>query len=226
MKIVVAVRCYNEIHNVERFLKGYSFADEIIVSDGGSDDGSVEALQGRDKVTLLHFGEYIESNGFRWNPDAPHMNFVLDHAKSLKPDWLIFDDFDCVPNSRLREEARFLLEHNLSYPQVNVFRLYMWGDDQYFPAMNNYFSPDYTSLWAWRPDVLNIYADPNQRHGTILGVTDNNLKVETPLCLLHKSWRSDTVQFKMDRYNSVGIAMTHPLQSAGELLSLPEWAHE
>ena len=226
MKIVVAARCYNEIHNVERFLKGYSFADEIVISDGGSTDGSIEALQGRDKVTLLHFGERIEWKGGYWNPDAPHMNFVLDHAKSLKPDWLIFDDFDCVPNANLREQARFLLENNLSYPQVNVFRLYLWGDYQYFPAMNNYFNPDYTSLWAWRPDVLNIYADPSQLHGTILGVSGNNLKVETPLCLLHKSWRSETVQFKMDRYSAVGIAMTHPLQSSGELLPLPEWAHE
>src|SRR5688572_20833692 len=207
MKIVVAVRCYNEAHNVERFLKGYSFADQIVISDGGSDDGTVEMLQGRDKVTLLHFDQYEEHNGFRWNPDHPHMNFVLDYAKSLNPDWLIFDDFDCVPNADLRKDARGILElytESKNVWQVNVFRLYLWGDDQYFPAMNNYFDPNYTSLWAWRPDKQNIYADPSVRHGTLLGLS-YNYKLDTPHCLLHKSWNPETIDQKINKYNSVGL---------------------
>jgi len=225
VKIVVAVRCYNEAHNVERFLKGYSFADEIVVSDGGSDDGSVEMLEGQDKVTLLHFNDFIMRDGFRWNPDHPHMNFVLDYAKSLNPDWLIFDDFDCVPNVFLRDISRVLFEH-CAQPQINVFRLYMWGDDQYFPQMNNYFDPNYTSLWAWQPSKLNISADPSQHHGTIIGVTGDNFKLETPYCLLHKSWHPATIDKKMEKYNSVGIAMSHPLQFAGKPEPLPNWARE
>ena len=226
MKIVVAARCYNEINNVERFLKGYSFADEIVISDGGSDDGSVEALQGRDKVTLLHFDHYIEAGGFRWNEDAPHMNYVLDYAKSLSPDFLLFDDFDCNPNEFLRNKAREILE-NCDQPQINAFRLYLWGDSgKYFPAMNNNFDINYTSLWGWKPKEINIYADPGQKHGTMVGLSGTPRQLETPLCLLHKSWHPDTVQFKMDRYNAVGLAMSHPLQSAGELAPLPEWATE
>lgn len=42
MKIVVAVRCYNELNNIERFVRAYSFADKIIISDGGSTDGSLD----------------------------------------------------------------------------------------------------------------------------------------------------------------------------------------
>lgn len=225
MKIVVAVRCYNEAHNVERFLRGYSFADEIVISDGGSTDGSVEMLTGRDKVTLLRFDQHVVRDGFYWNPDAPHMNYVMDYAKSLNPDWLIFDDFDCVPNMALRQNARSILE-NTDLVQVNVFRLYMWGDSEYFPLMNNYFDPDYTSLWAWQPSKVNISADPGQHHGTIIGTTADNLKLSVPLCLLHKSWNPATIDEKIKKYAAVGIAMSHPKQFAGELLGLPEWAKE
>lgn len=225
MKIVVAVRCYNEAHNVERFLKGYSFADEIVISDGGSTDGTLEMLEGRDKVTLLHFNEYIEVGGFRWNPDAPHMNFVMDYAKSLDPDWLIFDDFDCVPNYLLRGSARTILEETEEV-QVNAFRLYMWGDDQYFPEMNQHFNLDYTSLWAWQPRKIDIHADPSQKHGTIVGATPNNRKLWEFQCLLHKSWNPATVNDKINKYNAVGLAMSHPLQFAGVPQPLPIWAKE
>lgn len=226
MKIVVAARCYNEIRNVERFLKGYSFADEIVISDGGSDDGSVEALQ--DKVTLLHFDGLKESGGVKFNDDAPHMNFVLDYAKSLNPDWLIFDDFDCNPNESLRQNARKFLEYvmqDIVY-QVNVFRLYLWGDDHYFPSMNNYFDSNYTSVWAWRPDKLNIYADPSNNHGTLLGLSADNFKILAPYCLLHKSWNPETVDDKIKKYSVRGIAMNHPLQFAGQPEPLPDWATE
>ena len=45
MKIVVAARCYNNEKHIERFLHGYSFADRIVVSDGGSTDNSIQLLK-------------------------------------------------------------------------------------------------------------------------------------------------------------------------------------
>jgi len=228
MKIVVAVRCYNEINNIERFLRGYDFADQIVVSDGGSTDSSVDLLevykmQAPLKIKLLNFSEQETVGDQTWNPDAPHMNYVLDAAKELKPDWLIFDDMDDVPNRLLRENARAILE-KCDKPQVNAFRLYMWGDDEYFPSMNQNFSPDYRSLWAWRPDVLDIHADPAQKHGTIVGTHPDNYGIDPPMCLLHKSWHPATIEAKMKRYNTLGIAMSHPLQFAGKPELLPEWA--
>lgn len=225
MNIVVAVRCYNEIKNIERFMRGYDFADMVVVSDGGSTDGSVELLKTFPKVQLLHFDSQETVNGETWNEDAPHMNFVLDAAKKLEPDWLIFDDMDCCPNKDLHNIARpFFDVIDDRHIQVNAFRLYMWGDDMYFPYMNRNFNPDYTSLWAWRPNRIDIRADESVRHGTLIGTISNPYRLEVPYCLLHYSWHPDTVQKKIDRYNALGLPMEHPLDFAGTPEVLPEWA--
>jgi glycosyltransferase involved in cell wall biosynthesis len=225
MKIVVAARCYNESKNIERFLKGYDFADLIVVSDGGSKDNSVELLSKSDKVKLIHFDVRETINGETWNPDNPHLNFVINAAKAENPDWVILDDFDDVPNYALREQAREILE-KCDKPQVNAFRLYMWGDAQYFPYMNRNFSPEYRSIWAWRPSMVNIHADESVRHGTLLGITKDVHGINTPPCLLHRSWLPDTIDAKVKRYKALGIDMGHPFTFCGELAALPEWARE
>lgn len=224
-KIVVAVRCRNEIKNIPAFMRGYDFADQVIVSDGGSTDGSIELLKSYDEVSLFHFDQYQEKEGVRFNPDNPHINFVLDKAKELEPDWLIFDDMDDWPNHLLREQARGILEH-CDKPQVNAFRLYCWNDDKYFPKMSGDFAPEYKSLWAFQPREIDIHADLGQWHGTIVGTTPNNLGLDLPLCLLHKSWDERTIEQKIKRYKLFGIEMGHPFSFAGSPTALPEWAHE
>lgn len=231
MKIVTVARCFNEINNIERFIRGYSFSDKIIISDGGSTDGSIELLQKLedeyapiDKIHVHYFKEQKNVNGQLWNDDNPHIQFVIDLGKAQSPDWLILDDMDDVPNFTLREQARDILS-NCTYNQVNAFRLYMWGDTQYFPQMNNYFEDNFTSLWAWKPEFVNIYADLSQHHGTILGVGEH-YNLQPPHCLLHKSWHPDTIQAKIDRYQAVGISMNHPLGFAGHPVDLPDFARE
>jgi len=226
MKIVVAARCYNEERNIERFLKAYDFADIILISYGGSILKTDEMLNGRDKVRLVFFQETETLNGETWNPDNPHIEFLLDEAKKLDPTWLIFDDLDDVPNFHLHKDARVLLE-NCTKPQVNAYRLYLWGDTgQFFPEMNNNFTPEYKSLWAWRPDRLNIHADLSVRHGTLLGVTDDYYGLDIPYCLLHKSWHPDTIEKKIARYNALGLPMSPLSEFAGEAKLLPEWGYE
>lgn len=229
MKIVVAVRCYNEERHIERFMRGYDFADQIVVSDGGSTDDSVSILERYvgDKVKLIHYSHQETVNGETWNEDAGHMNYVLDAAKELEPDWIIFDDMDCVPNTALNQMARTLLESEISEPQVNAFRLYLWGDTgKFFPKMNNNFDINYVSLWAWSPKVVDIKADENIRHGTLVGLFDNPFSLVPPYCLLHKSWYPETVDAKVERYNKLGLPTQHPFEYAGELADLPEWAVE
>lgn len=230
MKIVVAVRCYNEEKHIERFLRGYSFADQIVVSDGGSTDDSVSILRKYegDKVKVIHYDHQETIDGETWNEDSGHMNYVLDAAKELKPDWLIFDDMDCVPNKELREIARPIFDIiDERHIQINVFRLYLWGDTgKFFPKMNDNFNPQYTSLWAWRPNQLNVHADSEVKHGTLVGLHPSPYSMELPYCLLHKSWYPETIDAKVERYNKLGLPMNHPFEFAGELSELPEWAYE
>ena len=222
--IVTITRCYNEEKNIKRFLKGYAFSDIIIVSDGGSSDNSVRMLEAS-PVKLLHFQESEYIRGEYWNPDNSHFNFIINAAKEYDPDWIILDDMDDVPNYLLRENACQILE-NCASAQVNAYRLYMWGDDQYFPKMNNYFDPIYKSLWAWNPRKADIQGDETVRHGTLIGLSDDVYGIGTPMCLLHKSWHPDTIDAKIARYNKLDLPMTHPLKFAGTPEPLPDWAHE
>jgi glycosyltransferase involved in cell wall biosynthesis len=227
MKIVVCARCRNEENNIARFLYGYSFVDQLVVSDGGSTDESIAMLEKAKKVKLYHFeGREELENGYWWNPDAPHMNFVLNKAKELEPDWLIFDDLDDVPNHLLRENARYLFEDVIKDTQVNAFRLYMWGETQFFPKMNNNFDPDYRSLWAWKPKHIDIHADEKVRHGTLVGLSDHLYGVNIPMCLLHYSWSPATIEQKLEHYKKVGFQMHHPfnMSNAKTPVNAPEWA--
>lgn len=232
MNIVVAVRCYNESKHIKRFLDGYAFADHIVISDGGSTDNSVELIKENAyrypaKIHLLNFDYKEEVSGETWNTDAPHMNFVLDAAKDLKPDWLIFDDMDDVPNWLLKDNARYILGIAKGCVQANAFRLYLWGDTgSYFPFMNRHFDINYTSIWAWRPDEIDIHADPTVKHGTLVGLGPNPYRIERPFCLLHKSWYPETIDAKVERYNKLGLPMEHPFEFAGPMEKLPEWATE
>lgn len=232
MNIVVAVRCYQEARHIARFINGYSFADKIVISDGGSTDGSVEIIKAHSlyesKIKLLHFTEQETVDGQTWNPDHSHINFVLNAAREFKPTWIIFDDADCWPTASLRNDARAILEKCMdSHTQANLFRLYLWGDTgNYFPYMNRHFNPDYMSFWAFRPEHLNVRADENIRHGTLVGLEPSHHKICPPYALLHRSWYPDTIKAKVDRYNALGLPMSDPNEFAGRLELLPSWATE
>jgi glycosyltransferase involved in cell wall biosynthesis len=206
-------------------MRGYDFADQIVVSDGGSMDRSVEMLLSYPKVKLIFFNQTETVNGETWNPDNQHANFVINAAKELEPDWLILDDMDDVPNYLLRENARLILE-TCGAVQVNAYRIYLWGSDQYFPQMNNYFASNMKSLWAWNPKWVDVRADETKRHGTYLGIHEAYHGIDVPMCLLHKSWHPDTIEAKMARYNKLGIEMRHPIESCGPIQKIEEWMVE
>ncbi|MEM7382032.1 MAG: glycosyltransferase family 2 protein [Bacteroidota bacterium] len=91
-KISALIITYNEIGYIEKCIESVSFADEIIVVDSYSTDGTYEYLQIHPKVKVIQH---------------PFSNFTLQKSFALKQathDWVLFLDADEVVSHKLREE--------------------------------------------------------------------------------------------------------------------------
>lgn len=151
MKIVVIVRTLNEEINIAEFCEGYSFADSILVADGGSTDSTRNIANLIENVRVRMFSErqYLP-NGLFMNPEPAHINFLIDWAIDERADWIILDDCDDWPTPALQRNARAIFEET-DESMVFIDRLYIWRETQYLPKCN--VSP---ALWAWNPHKIAI----------------------------------------------------------------------
>lgn len=224
IKIIVIGRTLNEAANIERFCTNYGFADKIIITDGGSADGTVMLATQFNNVQVIDVS-YLrtEIEGEIITPESIQTNMTIDLAKEAGADWIIRDEADCWPNSSLREKARHILE-TTDKPSVFVYRLYLWGIDQYFPKYNE---PG-QSLWAWRPDEVDVYCEENLLWGRLRGLPAEGKRhnLEPPYTCLHYFAPDEaTVQRKLRRYEAKGRPQVHPLRSIyAPPEQLPGWA--
>jgi len=235
VKVVVAVRTRNEEANIERFCRAYAWADAILVADGGSLDHTMDLASAFANVTVTEFGERVWSASGLWrNPHGRHINFVIDQAAALDPDWLIFDDCDCVPNAHLRKDARRVFQSAslTSRPDtkstVFAYRLFLGERETYYPDLN---APGQT-LWAWRPSLVTIRAqeeNPWVQWMTGIPGTKRRTLLAEPYVLLHRVWPDEaTITRKLDFYRRTGEIpnANHPSQFAGRAVPIPTWARE
>ena len=229
MKIIATVRTRNEEANIARFCNAYQHvADEILVADGGSTDGTVEIAERYWNVDVLHFEEQMDvKGGLSINPQGKHVNFLIREARERGADWIIFDDCDCVPNYILRRDVRTVIETAEGRGNLSVFtrRIFMWGEDFHFPLMHK---PN-TSMWAFHANKQNVRADEddpwhlrmtwNSESG-LHNLRPRALHLEPPYCLLHFTWQSEeATRAKLDWYHKSGVQPTalHPRKFAGEI---------
>lgn len=240
MKIVVLVRTRDEEHRIEKFCRAYAGADRILVADGGSVDNTVQLAKQFPNVEVREFGERVQLNGQHWrNNDSDHTNFLIKWSKEYNPDWVIFDDCDCIPNYILRRFYREVLE-TTSEDYVMVTRIYFWGKNQHFPHMakpDKEHSKWEASLWAWRGNqdfwTVNVPPAYTFRIGD-KAIADLHFDAKTkdlmpPFALLHYSWDDpERVDKKIQTYRDSGLIpnMLHPLEFAGPLESLEYWMSE
>jgi len=227
--IIVVVRTKDEALNIGRFCTVYrDCVDLILVADGGSEDDTIAIAKCFKNTKVRQFTERIEYPGGIWrNPHGKHMNFMFDWAVEEGADWIIFDDCDCVPTIALQQNLRDIMA-NAAYPSLFLYRMYVWGSDEYFPRMND---PG-KSIYAWKPETGIVACEKDPIIHRLLNMPSETERVilEPPFCCLHYfSPNEEIIKAKMNFYRITrGETSTasHPLQFGGELEDLPEWAHE
>jgi len=231
MKIVTIVRTRNEERNIGRFLWSYrDIADEVLIADGGSEDRTLLIASRFSYAKVRMFDEKKEMKNDLWrNPEAEHLNFLVEWAEERGADWILMDDCDCVPNVKLQSEIRKQLVQDPIRDFVYAVRLYVYKDDKHLSGLSMIKKDEWaTSLWGWKANLglrffntdMAYRFEPEPKKEQITSVLPE-------YCLLHYAWPDDEeIKRKMDFYNLSGQIpdIRHPLEYGGELLPLPEWA--
>lgn len=105
---------YNEIIHIDEVLTNVQFADEIIVVDSLSTDGTVERIKKRPKVTLIQ---------------RPFVNYTdqKSYAMSLASnDWVLFMDADERLTDRLKNEVLKTINGDASAVAYYFYRTFMF----------------------------------------------------------------------------------------------------
>jgi len=218
MKIIAATRTRNEEHNIGRFCEAYqNIADQIFIADGGSVDNTIEIALSYPNVVVRKFEEQIKGkDGSFFNPEGRHINFLLDWAAGAGPDWIIFDDTDCVPNYLLREEAREILKTSPA-AIIHMKRVYFWGFDQIFQEMHE----KGFGLWAWRAEEPIRAVQLDKPNVMEIGTYDTPVyDLDFPYCLLHYFCPTpEAADAKVKHYRESGrcAGAQHPFKFGGPL---------
>ncbi len=113
-KISALVITYNEIGYIEKCLKSIDFADEIVVVDSYSTDGTYEFLSAHPKVRVIQH---------------PFKNYTAQKAFTLAQatnDWVLFVDADEVVTPDLQEEIKLTINSSKKHVAYWFRRKFMF----------------------------------------------------------------------------------------------------
>lgn len=128
-KITAIIPTGNEIHNIEDVIASVSFADEILVVDSFSTDGTFEKAQ--ELATKVIRREYQYS--------ASQKNWAIPQAKH---EWILLVDADERVTPELAEEVK----NTLTNPKEDVVA--------YWVGRNNHFMGERVKYSGWRNDSV------------------------------------------------------------------------
>ena len=113
-KISALVITYNEMDNIKRCIDSIAFADEIIVVDSYSTDGTFEFLKLYPRVKVLQraFKNYTDQKAY-----------TLQQASH---DWVLFVDADEVVTNALQEEIIATINNTPIYNAFWFYRTFMF----------------------------------------------------------------------------------------------------
>lgn len=117
VKISAVVIAFNEIGYIEKCIESVEFADEIIVVDSYSTDGTYQYLQAHPKVSVLQhpFANFTSQK-----------SFALEQATN---DWVLFLDADEVVSTKLKSEITTTVESNTDFSAFWFYRKFMFKNE-------------------------------------------------------------------------------------------------
>lgn len=181
--LTVTVITKNEAHNIEACLRSVDFADQRVVLDSGSTDGTAELAR------VAGAEVSVQDN---WQGFGIQKNIALSLARS---DWVLSLDAD----ERVSTELRAEIESAIASPQFDVYA---------FPRISSYCG-QYMRHSGWYPDrVTRLFRRGSAKFSDDLVheslVTASAVGRLAPP-LLHESFRSfEGVLDKVNRYSSAG----------------------
>ncbi|MDX1332986.1 MAG: glycosyltransferase family 2 protein [Robiginitalea sp.] len=116
-KITALIITYNEMGYIEKCIDSVRFADEIIVVDSYSTDGTFEYLSEDPDVHVLQ---------------NPFENFTQQKSYALSlasNDWVLFLDADEVVTDPLREEIQQTVQSDPTHVAYWFYRKFMFGNE-------------------------------------------------------------------------------------------------
>ena len=116
-KISALLITYNEIHNIDTILENLSFANEIIVVDSYSTDGTAERIKLHKKVKLIQreFKNYTDQK-----------SFALEQASH---NWVLFLDADERISRKLQEEIVEITRSKNTADAYFFYRTFMFKNE-------------------------------------------------------------------------------------------------
>lgn len=179
----VIVITQNEAHNIEACLRSVSFADQIVVLDSGSTDGTVQIARA--------LGAEVSVNT-DWQGFGLQKNRALAFAQS---DWVLSIDADERVPPELQTEIRAVLEA----PDLDVYAI---------PRLSSYCG-QYMHHSGWYPDhVTRLFRRRSARFSDDLvheKILTTSKVGQLNSRLLHESFRNlEAVLEKTNRYSTAG----------------------
>ena len=194
-KLVVMLRVKDGIRFVPEWLSCFEkIADEIVVLDNGSTDGTPEALAAHPKVVDL-----IRTEGYNEGRDK---NLLYDRVRRRQPDWCIWVDVDEVFEANLTRKHFDRLMRSKLFKRY-AFRRFHFVDNDHFAG--SWFRLNYSAghdrvMWKETPEARFpdlIIDSPN-----VTGV--KGIKLPTNFRLKHLGYISkDLVDKKAEIYRAI-----------------------
>lgn len=117
-QLTALVITYNEIGYIEKCIESVSFADEIIVVDSFSTDGTYEFLKDHPKVKVIQ---------------NPFENFTAQKSfalKQAKNDWVLFLDADEIVSEALQNEIKETISSDTEIAAFWFYRQFMFKNEK------------------------------------------------------------------------------------------------